>query len=707
MTTGVSKTIKLSLKTKLLVSFTLVMSGAFIVTYRWFYRFSTQQSYQQAQTTIHQVLDAALVGIDGTDLEGLLAEASPRPDGHTDDIRYWTHVSWLSLIESTNPNANLYTYVTSEATPNLINYLGSGSALDGEPEKRFLEPYAPEPRSLLRGVNRRRLHQRPFTDATGVWMRGVTPIVNADGETVAILAVDLQADELLEQQQRNLQYLTGTFITTYVLLFGIIYGLSDLLTRRINRLSHWTGLVASGDYKHRFSRVFRPSWWIDELDEVAIAFQQMIEAVRSREQQLKTSEENLESQVQQRTARLETALRFEAAIRRITDKVHESLEEDQILKIAVEELGTTLDILCCNTGIYDLETRTSTIRHGYSRPGIPLQFNELSNGRIGKIIPFRDWSTYQILLSGQFIMFCPLEDSLKYAILACPIREENMVLGDIWLFQSANAAYSAEEIEFVQQITNCCLIAIRQARLYRQTQTRLQEMEELHNLKDDFLSTVSHELRTPITNMRMAAKMLRTYTDPERRERYLSILESEVNREADLINDLLDLQRLDAGRLLLDYELIDIQALLPEIVAPFESRASERNLQLKLQIEPNVPPITCDRSAFKRVVSELLNNACKYTPCDEQIQILATSNQLHRVSITVTNYGVELPFGETERVFEKFYRVPNGDRWKQGGTGLGLALAKGLMIQLGGDILVESENNTVQFTLLFPQFISD
>jgi len=699
-----------SIRLKLLAYFTLAMSLVFVGTYRWFFRFSTQQTQQQAQENINRILDAALMGINGDDLEGLYQEAQPRADGHTNDIRYWTHVSWLSLVESANPDARLYTYRTSPSDPAVILYLGSGSAHPhANQDARFLGAYRvprsfPKPDPLQRVIS-----SQILVNESGVWLRGVAPIFNSQGEPVAMLAVQLRADSVLQQRRSILRTLVFAFIINYLLLLSLIYFLAQLVTKRINLLSSWTAQVARGDYNNFLQVAYPRGIFPDELDEVAIAFQNMQQAVQLREGQLKESEEQLEFQVQQRTEELQTSLSFEATIRRITDRIRASLDEEQILKNVVEELGRTLDVLCCNTGIYDLENRTSTIRYGYSKSNLPEQFQALQESRVDNVTLMDHRRIYQQLLGGYPIAFSSLDDSPRYAILACSILEpdSDLALGDIWLFKPVEAVYSTQEIELTQQVANYCLIAIRQARLYRQTQHRLMEMEELYHLKDEFLSTVSHELRTPITNMRMAAKMLQTCADASRRDQYFNILESEIKREADLINDLLDLQKLDANSLAFDFEPIDIQELLSSILEPFTGRALAHGLQIHTTLEKNVPPIACDVSAFKRIISELINNACKYTPSGERIEVSVSSVDSLRVAIQVVNYGTELPEGEHERVFEKFYRVPHGDRWKQGGTGLGLALVKGLVEKLGGNITVQSSANSVQFTVFFSQFISE
>jgi signal transduction histidine kinase len=246
-----------------------------------------------------------------------------------------------------------------------------------------------------------------------------------------------------------------------------------------------------------------------------------------------------------------------------------------------------------------------------------------------------------------------------------------------------------------------------------QLQEQMQQLQQLNQLKDDFLSTVSHELRTPITNMKMAIRMLQIATNSERRDRYLQILQHECDREATLINDLLDLQRLEAGADPIAVETIQLQEWLPPIVAAFHERAIARQQTLKLDIAPDLNSLTSEPTKLKRIVTELLNNACKYTPPAGTITVkvraltsLAEPNAFNRLELVVSNSGSEIPATELTRIFEKFYRLPSSDRTGQGGTGLGLAIVQKLVEQLGGQISASSQAEQITFTVEFPSLAS-
>ncbi len=241
------------------------------------------------------------------------------------------------------------------------------------------------------------------------------------------------------------------------------------------------------------------------------------------------------------------------------------------------------------------------------------------------------------------------------------------------------------------------------------------ELENLNRLKDEFLSTVSHELRTPVTNMKMALQMLAIALNQERdflaemakpveqrskAARYFQIVHDECEREINLINNFLDLQQLDAGVKPLVLQTIQLEQWLSSVVKPFQGQ-TRCKASLQLSIAPNLPPLICDPTSLERILVELVNNACKYTPSGEQITVTAKLKS-SSIQLQVTNSGVEIPAVELPRIFDKFYRIPSNDPWKQGGTGLGLTLVQKLIKHLGGTISVESGSGQTCFTIELP-----
>lgn len=454
------------------------------------------------------------------------------------------------------------------------------------------------------------------------------------------------------------------------------------------------------------------AWEVEALQDVATQVGRVVTQA-SLYEQVRQLNAQLESQVEQRTKQLQQALDFEATLKRITDRVRDSLDEAQILQIAVEELTGALGARGSNTALYDLEQGTSTIYYEYNESLPSYQ------GRVAQMEAFPE--VYHQLLDGHYFQFCSKEPNPvrgHVSMLACPIRDDRGVLGDLWLINEKDYGFEDPEIRLVQQVANQCAIAIRQARLYQESQAQVKELERLNQLKDDFLSTVSHELRTPVTSMRVALQLLgvtlnqefglsaelqKAKTSQHRIARYYQVLKEECEREISLINDLLDLQRLDGGNHPTHLQQIELPSWLTRVTSGFQERAQSRGQTLSVNLPPELPAISSDQPSLERVFAELLNNACKYTPPGEQIAVTAALGGYDdAVEIQVVNTGSEIPKAELSRIFDKFYRVPSSDPWRQGGTGLGLALVQKLLWHLGGDIAVTSDNHQTAFTVTLP-----
>jgi signal transduction histidine kinase/DNA-binding response OmpR family regulator len=425
---------------------------------------------------------------------------------------------------------------------------------------------------------------------------------------------------------------------------------------------------------------------------------------------------NLEQEVLARTIQLQQSLEFEATLKRITDKVRDSLDEGQILQTVVQELALALRVDYCATAVFTHTVPQSIVCYDYP--------NSLE-------VDDNNWEIHLVgspeiraqLLWSRYLQFCSLPDQSSFPLsatrataLVCPIFDDHELLGELWLLNPPDYAFSELETRLVQQVTNQCAIAIRQARLYQAAQSQVKELESLNSLKDDFLSTVSHELRTPVANMKMAIQMIELSmkrVDPvseqlpevrselHRTSRYFQILNEECNREMHLINDLLDLQRLDVGAQLLIPTPISLQTWLPHLIDSFEHRFQQQQQTLKLYIDPQLPTIVCDMPSLERIMTELLNNACKYTPIGETISITADLD-IDRTVIKITSHGIEIPADQLPKVFDRFYRIPNSDPWKQGGTGLGLALVRKLVEYLGGSIQAISTTGQTCFLIELP-----
>lgn len=450
---------------------------------------------------------------------------------------------------------------------------------------------------------------------------------------------------------------------------------------------------------------------------------------------LRSRNAELEKEVQARTAEIQEQLERDCLLAKIALRIHQSLNLNEIINAAVTEVQQFLK--ADRVVLFQVKSSTVTkiVAESVDRNCYSWMGNQASFGYLMSNLKVKKNKSYAVDDIAQTDLPVEQVTSLKEkqvkAFLIVPICQDGQVWGIMCTQEySGIREWQPSEIDLLQQLATQLAIAIQQAQLYQQVQTlntdlerqvqertseleqKVKELEQLNILKDDFLSTVSHELRTPLSNMKMAIHMLKVFPVPEKVQQYLKILDTECKREIELISDLLDLQRLEAGQESIALETINLNTLLPTILEPFKSRAKERKQILNSKYPKQLPSIYSNNNSLGRILAELLNNACKYTQDGGEIMFLvekkdkksskkSLSETPSYIKFIVSNPS-QIPESELPKIFNKFYRVPNADPWKQGGTGLGLALVKKLVEQLNGNMIASSSNGWTTFTVELP-----
>ncbi len=226
------------------------------------------------------------------------------------------------------------------------------------------------------------------------------------------------------------------------------------------------------------------------------------------------------------------------------------------------------------------------------------------------------------------------------------------------------------------------------------------ERKEIERLKDELVSTVSHELRTPLTSLRGFTELMLTRDFPvDQQHRFLTIMNDEATRLTDLINDFLDLQRIESGRETYFFAHVALLPLLQEAIAPFVNGTEKHTLHL--DVPDSLPPVRVDSGRIRQVLTNLLSNAIKFSP-DGGTIIVSARNTRESVVVRVTDDGIGIPAEAIPQLFDKFFRVDNTETRKISGTGLGLALVKQIIEAHGGQVRVESasgKGSTFSFSL--------
>jgi two-component system phosphate regulon sensor histidine kinase PhoR len=218
------------------------------------------------------------------------------------------------------------------------------------------------------------------------------------------------------------------------------------------------------------------------------------------------------------------------------------------------------------------------------------------------------------------------------------------------------------------------------------------ELRRLESLRRDFVANASHELRTPIAAVRSATETLRTGALEDRvaATRFVDIIERNAVRLQYLVEDMLELSKLESNEFKLKREPVELQRVVPIVLALFRERAEKKGVRLGSDLPPTLPAVEGDARALEHVLSNLVDNAVKYCPAGSKISVGASDDD-SRVRLVVADTGPGIAPEHVPRVFERFYRVDAGRSRELGGTGLGLSIVKHMVEAMRGKVSVESQ----------------
>lgn len=239
------------------------------------------------------------------------------------------------------------------------------------------------------------------------------------------------------------------------------------------------------------------------------------------------------------------------------------------------------------------------------------------------------------------------------------------------------------------------------AKMFNQMAAALQNIEEMRR---GFIANVSHELRTPMTSIRgFVEGILDGTIPPERQNQYLAIVRDETNRLNRLVNDLLDLAKMEAGEMKLSITAININELIRKCVIKLETLFLEKDLTVDADFEEEDMQVKGDSDAIERVLVNLMHNAAKFTPQGGKIRVVTHKNK-DKVEITIADNGIGIDENELDMIWDRFYKTDKSRGRDKAGTGLGLAIVRNIINEHGQSISVQSkpgEGTAFTFTLVW------
>jgi signal transduction histidine kinase len=288
----------------------------------------------------------------------------------------------------------------------------------------------------------------------------------------------------------------------------------------------------------------------------------------------------------------------------------------------------------------------------------------------------------------------PILSRLGYqSLLAVPLLLDQKTMGALTIYRRQTGTFAAEVVNLLQTFATQSVLAIQNARLFREIEDKSRQIEAANRHKSEFLANMSHELRTPLNAIIGFSEVLQEKLFGELNEKqaeYTEDILTSGQHLLSLINEILDLSKVEAGRMELEMATFDLPLAIDNARTFVRERAVKHGITLDVDVDERLGEYVGDERKIKQILLNLLSNAVKFTPEAGRISITANKTD-HGVEISVSDTGIGIPLAEQPTIFEEFRQVGGDYAHKKEGTGLGLTLAKKFVELHGGKIWVESE----------------
>jgi signal transduction histidine kinase len=287
--------------------------------------------------------------------------------------------------------------------------------------------------------------------------------------------------------------------------------------------------------------------------------------------------------------------------------------------------------------------------------------------------------------------------NIKKDAMVAPVFSGEMVVGTLLVGDRLGdvSTFDDEDLKLLETFANHASVSLENARLVDRLQQSLAHLTEMNRLKDDFVAAVSHELRTPLTSIQGYVKtLLRPGAEKlpdEQRRSFLEAVDRQGERLRRLIEDLLVVSRLEAHEMSPVIGRVDVAGVIAQVLTELREKAA--GFEVDVEVAPGLPPVQTDEGKVLQIVSNLVDNAFKYSPRGGKVTLHASQSG-EGIQISVSDTGAGIPEEMTEKVFDRFYQVDQSSTREVGGTGLGLYICRRLAEALGGRVWIERTGPT-------------
>ena len=510
--------------------------------------------------------------------------------------------------------------------------------------------------------------------------------------------VDLPLSEALQPVYAALE--RTAIVLAGGLLFAALAGvwLARRMVVPIRALATGAVRIGGGDLDHRIEVSSG-----DEVQTLADSFNEM-------GARLKELYATLEHKVADRTRELSEALDQLRALIGVSQAINSTFELQALLEAILAHACQLAD--AGGGGIYTFDEVTEEFTLAATH-GMKSELIETIRGAHRRL--HDDSPVGQCVLKRSVIEIADLAAETRYqmrdallkadvrALLAVPLLREDRIVGALLIRRRRPGAFGSSVIDLMQSFASQSALAIQNARLFQEIEDKSRQLELASQHKSQFLANMSHELRTPLNAILGYTELMQDglYGElPAKTTEVLDRVQKNGKHLLGLINDVLDLAKIEAGQLVLGIEGYSMQDVVQTVVSATESLAAAKKLPLKVEFSKDMPQGQGDERRIVQVLLNLVGNAIKFTDVGEVRIAAKAADGKFRVAVVDTGPGI--PEAEQARIFHEFHQVDSSNTKKKGGTGLGLAISKRVVELHGGRIWVELEvgkGSTFQFEL--------
>ena len=396
--------------------------------------------------------------------------------------------------------------------------------------------------------------------------------------------------------------------------------------------------------------------------------------------------------------------RKERLVNSISTAIRRSLDSQEILQVAAQELGQHLEAGRCLIYRAQATDATATIEHEFLNQGVPsvlgqtwdLQLNPLFQEILQKLegVCVTDTVADYRVKNSPALSLIVKQFGVRSWLME-PVLFQGRLLGIVELHYCYFPSHEWQpgELDLVKAIATQIGAALIQAEAFANLEKLNQQLEALDRTRSNLIAITGHELRTPLSTIQVCLESLATEPDMpwELQQVMLSTALSDSERMRKLVQDFLTLSNLESGRVEWHPESLTLQECVDLALSRLRTRSSTEKIpQIKTQIGKTLPLIRADGDWLVEVLAKLIDNACKFTPAEGEISIKATRNRNQMVEVTVADTGRGIEPNRLEIVFDRFYQEEGALRRTAGGTGLGLAICRQIVNGWNGKIWAES-----------------